>query len=537
MLWLLSILAFLIIFSLLILIHEFGHFYSAKRFGVKVEEFGLGMPPKLWGYKPKNSETIYTINAIPFGGFVRLYGEDSHDAKALKNKRSFASKPVWQRLIIIAAGVLMNFLLAFVLLVIGFTWGMQPLIVNSDDAFAAIKSGVIKLQEGVLVKEEGLNKIGFQAGDRVMAINGKKLVFGDEILSLKDQEKVKFSVLRGQEMVELEGVNQLKNPFAKFYDPLPVPKLVVKDIANDSPLKLEAGQIIDKVNGQLVFGAEDLQMELAAKPDAVIETMPKQLWQSSLSRENTSIDGKFYPVVISIVTPGSNAELAGILEGDEVISINGVAIKSVQDLPVALRAKTVEDKMAYKIRRGGSEVEFFIRKGADGLIGVMLSEVIKLDQYKASFYVKSLPYSVLKIEDVSYPFWQAPGQALQEMGRLSVLTASMFVDVFSSLFTKLSVPDGVAGPVGIAQMTFVFVQEGLMSLIRFTALLSLSLAIINILPFPGLDGGRFFLIIIPALLRKKLNPRLEAIIHLFGFLVLMMLILLVTFNDLAKLFA
>ena len=82
MTWLLSILAFVVIFSLLILIHEAGHFFAAKKAGVKVEEFGMGMPPRLWGYKPKKSDTLYSINAIPFGGFVRLYGEDSHDANA-----------------------------------------------------------------------------------------------------------------------------------------------------------------------------------------------------------------------------------------------------------------------------------------------------------------------------------------------------------------------------------------------------------------------------------------------------------------------
>lgn len=538
MLWLLSILAFLVIFSLLILIHEFGHFYSAKKFGVKVEEFGLGMPPKVWGYKPQKSETVYTINAIPFGGFVRLYGEDSHNQKALKDKRSFASKPVWQRLIIIAAGVLMNFLLAFVLLVIGFTWGMQPLIVNSDDAFAAIKSGVIKLQEGLIVKEKGANDIGLEIGDRIIAINGKRIVFGDELRYLKDQEPVEMTVLRGQQQLQLKGINQLKNPFAKFYDALPVPKLVVKNIAADSPLELQAGQIVDKVNGEAVFGIEDFEHQLSKTTQPQIEVINGQYWTALLNApKNYLVSESSYPVVISIVMPDSNAEKAGLLEGDEVVSINGVAVQAVSDLPSALKTEMVKDKMVYKVRRGNSEVEFFITRGEDGLVGVMLSELIKLDQYKASFYVRSLPYSVLKVEDVSYPFWQAPGQALLEMGRLSVFTAQMFVEVFSSIFTRLSVPEGVAGPVGIAQMTFVFVQEGFMSLIRFTALLSLSLAIINILPFPGLDGGRFFLIVIPALLRRKINPRLEAMIHLFGFLFLMLLILLVTFNDLARLFS
>ena len=481
MIWLLSVLAFLVIFSLLILIHEFGHFYAAKKFGVKVEEFGLGIPPKIWGYKPKKSETTYSINAIPFGGFVRLYGEDSHDKQVLKNNRSFAAKPAWQKLIIIAAGVVMNFLLAFVLLVIGFTWGMQPLILNSDDAFAAIKSGVIKLQE----------------------------------------------IEPGKEAADKKAV-------------LSLPKLVVKDAEIDNPLELKNGQRIERVNGELVFSLEDFQKQLDLPGKAKIEIkLPPGL--SMFSNLPVVDDQKlmrkvFYPVVISQVISSSNAEKSGLLESDSVISINGVEIKSMETLPKALQTEMVKNSMVYKVQRGQSQLEFIVPKDLNGLIGVMLSPVVKLDQYKASFYVKTVAYSVLKVEDIKYPFWLAPGQALREMGRLSVLTVQMFGNVFSSLFTRLSVPEGVAGPIGIAQMTYVFVQEGLMSLIRFTALLSLSLAIINILPFPGLDGGRFFLIIVPLILRRKINPKLEAMIHLFGFMVLMLLILLVTFNDIGRFF-
>ena len=474
MTWLLSVLAFLVIFSLLILIHEFGHFYTAKKFGVKVEEFGLGIPPKLWGFKPKKSETTYSINAIPFGGFVRLYGEDSHDKQVLKNNRSFAAKPAWQKLIIIAAGVVMNFLLAFVLLVIGFTWGMQPLILNSIDAFAAIKSGVIKLEE-IEVGKEGVDK--------------------KSALSL--------------------------------------PKLVVKDADVDNPLELKSGQVIERVNGELVFSSEDLQKQLALPGKANIEVKMSNLPVF----DNQGVGQKvFYPIVISQVIAASNAEKSGLLENDAVISINGVEIQSVETLPKALQAEMGKENMVYKVQRGAAQLEFIVPKDAKGLIGVMLSPVFKMDQYKASFYVKHIEYNVLKVEDIKYPFWQAPGQALREIGRLSVLTVQMFGNVFSSLFTRLSVPEGVAGPIGIAQMTYVFVQEGLMSLIRFTALLSLSLAIINILPFPGLDGGRFFLIIIPLILGKKINPKLEAMIHLFGFMVLMLLILLVTFNDIGRFF-
>ncbi|MCC6643246.1 site-2 protease family protein, partial [Candidatus Peregrinibacteria bacterium] len=198
--------------------------------------------------------------------------------------------------------------------------------------------------------------------------------------------------------------------------------------------------------------------------------------------------------------------------------------------------KSVDGKMTYKVLRGNSVLEFYLQKNEQGVVGVMLAELQYNDLLKAKIYGKSVYYSLLEVKDVKLPFWQAPLESFKEMCRLSVLTAQMFVGVFEKLFTQLSVPEGVAGPVGIFQMTSTFVQEGVMSLIRFTAILSLSLAIINILPFPGLDGGRLFLIVVPLILRRKLNHKLEAIIHMIGFLILMFLIFLVTFNDILRLF-
>ena len=148
-----KILIFIVVFSLLILIHELGHFYFAKRAGVKVEEFGLGMPPRLFG--KKYGETLYTINWIPFGGFVRLYGEDATDPDILKSSRSFASKTPWQQVQIICGGVLMNFLLAFLLLSFGFWYGIEPLYASPEEQLNGIRDGQIELEHGIYFSQTG----------------------------------------------------------------------------------------------------------------------------------------------------------------------------------------------------------------------------------------------------------------------------------------------------------------------------------------------------------------------------------------------
>src|SRR4030042_2673732 len=114
--WIFTILAItlgIFLLGILVFVHEAGHFFTAKFFNVKVEEFGFGFPPRVWG--KKRGETIYSINAIPAGGFVRLLGEDG---EAVGDPRSFAAKGPWVRATVIAAGVLVNLLLAFIIFTI-----------------------------------------------------------------------------------------------------------------------------------------------------------------------------------------------------------------------------------------------------------------------------------------------------------------------------------------------------------------------------------------------------------------------------------
>ena len=122
----LTVVAFVVILSILVLIHELGHFLFAKRFGIRVEEFGFGFPPRVFG--KKIGETLYSINLLPVGGFVKLYGEDpagggnirqtGHEPPATSQqlKRAFYARPAWQRATIVLAGVIMNFILAVVLI-------------------------------------------------------------------------------------------------------------------------------------------------------------------------------------------------------------------------------------------------------------------------------------------------------------------------------------------------------------------------------------------------------------------------------------
>jgi regulator of sigma E protease len=162
----LSILYFLLILGTIVLVHEFGHFFFAKLFGVYVYEFSIGMGPKLFGKKGKNGETEYCIRAIPIGGFVQLAGEGLDDDKSIPKKRLLQSKPVWQRFLIMFFGAGNNFILAIVTLFV------LALIVGAPSNSNMIK-GVIP---GSPAEVAGINK-----GDYIVEVNGNSVSNLDEL--------------------------------------------------------------------------------------------------------------------------------------------------------------------------------------------------------------------------------------------------------------------------------------------------------------------------------------------------------------------
>ncbi len=448
---LLTIIAFLVIFSAIILIHELGHFVSAKKSGVKVEEFGIGLPPRIFG--KKFGETIYSVNWIPFGGFVRMWGEDARNTKLINNKRTFIGQPVLNRIIIVTAGVIMNFVLAWLLLTIGFSVGMKPLLLE-DDVLNAVNDGQIVLE---------------------------KVVFSEAL----DEESEK--------------------------DLVPFPHPQIYRISEDSSL-YEAGyrdgDIIDIYNDNYIFGLDGFEKSFNESPDQI-------------------------RVVVTEVLADTPAQRSGIKEGDIVVSAQGGDVDDVVEL-IETTEGCQSEACSYTIDRNGELIDYEILP-EQGRIGVMLSELRGYDEGKLLLQNSSLLYSIAEIKEEKYPVHVAMGKSVTEIVRLGKVTLLMFGDFVGELFRDGKVPESVAGPVGIAHMTSYFVTEGIVSLLRFAAILSLSLGVINILPFPGLDGGRLLFIIVELIIGRRVSPKWENSIHGLGYLLLLVLIFAVTYSDIMRL--
>ncbi len=210
----LTIITFILVLSLLVLVHEFGHFWVARKFGLKPKEFGFGFPPRAIGYY-KNSagewktvkgnkdpedavDTIYSINWLPLGGFVNL----EEDEEAGDDPNHFSNKPIWQRMAILLAGVTMNIFLAMALLSIGFMVGL-PQSVGDLGPGAKISNHKVQILE--VMKDSPAEQAGLKAGDTIAQINGQVMKTTKDIQTIVNNsvdQSVKYTLKRGNKIIE-----------------------------------------------------------------------------------------------------------------------------------------------------------------------------------------------------------------------------------------------------------------------------------------------------------------------------------------------
>ena len=193
--------SFVLILGLLVLVHEIGHFVTAIKLGVDVEEFGIGFPPRLFSFK--KGKVRYSLNWIPLGGFVKIKGESGDEDKG--DKHSFANQAAWKKSAILTAGVFMNFILAIVLYAIGFSIGL-PEVIDQDTNLNSIKERNVVISEltsGSLAESKGI-----EVGDKIIYINDKEVLDSDMIAGeIKNNKSLNIIVKRGGEEKEI-GISE-----------------------------------------------------------------------------------------------------------------------------------------------------------------------------------------------------------------------------------------------------------------------------------------------------------------------------------------
>lgn len=357
-----SIITFLIIIAVLIFVHELGHFSFAKKFGIRVDEFAIGFPPKIFSWI--RGETKYSLNLIPFGGYVKIFGEnpDEESMEGPDKARSFVNKPKYVQAMVLVAGILFNIIFAWILFSASFAFG---------------------------------------------------------IISISD------------------------NPNAP---------LVITDVVKDSP-----------------------------------------------------------------------AEVAGLKSGDTILSLSSSFAEQVAPITPEKVKEFVSGsdgkEIMVNIKRDGNTIQknILAKKGIAGddfAIGIQMAQVEKI---KYGFFP-----SIIKGAETTYSVFKE--------------TAVGVVQFLTRIITRTANFEEVAGPVGIVSLVGQASQFGFGYLLSFTALISINLAVINLIPFPALDGGRLFFVGVEAIIRRKVSPKFMNALNILGFVLLMIFMITVTISDVGRLF-
>jgi regulator of sigma E protease len=256
----LSFLAVILVFGIIVMVHELGHFIAAKIMGVRVEKFSIGFPPRLFG--KKIGDTDYCISAIPLGGYVKMAGmlDESMDTKTTGADYEFTSKPVWKRIVIIVAGVVMNFILAIVILtIINFRQG-ETIIPTTEIGFIG--------QDGIA------ERIGFKVGDRILSVNDVQVStwneWEDQVLNNLNSDIIYTVDRNGQTLNLLFKKEWFREEKAEIPDIGWMPPAKVGEVVDDMPaaeLGLQRGDVITEINGEKINNWLDMTEVIRRHPE------------------------------------------------------------------------------------------------------------------------------------------------------------------------------------------------------------------------------------------------------------------------------
>lgn len=363
-----TVLLFVLVLVLLIVVHELGHFFAAKLSGMRVDEFGIGYPPKVWG--KRIGETEYTLNLLPFGGFVKIYGEDPEPGEE-HAPRSFGSKPRTLQALVLVAGIAMNLLLAYLFITATLVMGTTRALTDEE----ALTAPDAALAVASVLPESPAERAGLVAGDIIRKVGG-----GDTAFTGSD--------------------------------------------------------------------AQGFTAYVGATPE-----------------------GASLPIVVEG------------MDGEE---------RTLSAVPAA---------------------------------GVIAAEPERV----------ALGIGLATIGTAAVPWYEAPVEGARLTWELTKATAVALAAFFASVFTLSADLSQVSGPVGIAGAVGDASANGLSALLTITALISLNLALINLVPLPALDGGRLLFVIIEGVTRRPIPPRFANAVNGLGFAFLVLLMLAVTASDVFKL--
>ncbi len=418
-----AIIAFLFVFSVIVIIHEFGHYYFAKKAGILVREFAIGMGPKI--FQVRKGETVYTLRLLPIGGYVRMAGHDEDEQEI---------KP-----------------------------GMM-ITIELDKENVVQK---LNFDEQLIIE----NSVPFQIEEadlhRTMTLSG---------YFVNSEEKVNLMVSKQATIIESDGTEVVVAPIERQFNSASLWNRIKTNAA---------GPMNNFILSIIIFIIVGFMQGGVPSNDPVIGQVSDQ----------------------------SAAQEAGLQTSDKIISIDGVDIHSWDDMTSIVRS-SADKTLSVTIQRNGDTKNISITpKSVEGQNGSKIGQL---------GVTRTLDNSILSI--LGFGFSQT----------ISVIV--LVLSALGSIFTKGFNLNQLGGPVAIYSLTSQVAKNGLIDLLSFMGMISANLGVMNLLPIPALDGGKLVLNFIEGIRKKPLDPEKEGYLTIAGAIFLFALMLLVTWNDIMKLF-
>ena len=449
---LLTILAFLVAISLLVAVHEYGHYVVARACGIKVLRFSIGFGRPLWTRRAGADQTEYCISALPLGGYVKMLDERESTVDPAERHRSFQAQPIWQRIAVLLAGPAFNFLFVIVAF-----WGLFLYGVPGQKAVV-----------GTVAEDSYAARADLRPGDTVVAVDGEQVA---------SWERAFLGIL--------------------------------EDMVDDGRIRLDVvGEGSDKVRSLTIdVGGDATRL---TEPGTLLDGLGFRPWQ--------------LPPVIGELSEGGAAEAAGFLPGDRIVAIDDEPVSAFADMVRSVSTLEKPQELRIDYLRDGTPRQAYVTPQlveVDGrsqyLLGIRADVTPAEDMYTVVRLgpLEALPAAVTRMIDET-------GFTLRMLGRM--LTGDISVK-------------NLSGPVSIAQYAGIAAERGLGDFVRFLAVISISLGVLNLAPVPMLDGGQIVYQLAEGIRGRPLSERAQIIGQQFGVLILLGVMGFAFYNDIARLFA
>ncbi len=442
-----------VVLGVLIFVHELGHYWAAKAFGVWVHRFSIGMGKPVKALSFQRGETEWAISWLPLGGYVKMASREEDpsssvleggSADAVPPDRVFEAKPVWQRMVIILAGVTLNALFAWIVFT-GLAWK------NGRQYDPTTTVGSVSTTN---LPAEARELTTIAPGSRITTIDGDTVASWAEIfehITSGDRNEIAFT------------------------------------FSNRDPIVV------------------------ALHRDALAER----------ARVAISIE-PMHPAVIGALSPNYPARGAGFEPGDSIVAIDGAPVGQWADATARIRAAGGRSIAITIVRDSGSRTITVTPKLERAVLGDSSTPMIG------------------RIGATGRPPWRTEALGLVGAavagGDAAISSAGMIFRTFRGLMTRQIASSEIGGPILIGQMAAEQARAGIEPLLAFMALISMNLAVVNLLPIPVLDGGAFLILLVEGIIRRPLPRRLREAVSLIGLAMIVLLMVLAFSNDIGRLF-